>query len=58
MTVVLLILLGVLLAVILSGPVEALHRHKISRFISSPLIFFGVLAFLFLGGYLFLPDLS
>ena len=52
------ILLGVLLAVILSGPVEALHRHKVPRFISSPLIFFGVLALLTLGVYLFLPDLS
>ena len=57
-TVVLLILLGVLLAVILSGPVEALHRYKVPKAVSSPLIVVGTLAALFLVGYLFLPHLA
>jgi len=55
-SVVLLILLGVLLAMLLSGPVEALHRYKVPRVISSPLIVVGVLAAILLVGYLFLPQ--
>ena len=57
-SVVLLILLGVLLAVILSGPVEALHRYKVPKPISSPLIVVSVLAAVLLIGYLFLPQFS
>lgn len=57
-SVVLLILFGVLLAVILSAPVEALHRRKVPRAVSSPLIVLGILGILALVGYLFFPQLA
>lgn len=57
-TVVLLILLGVLLGVALSGPVEALYQWKIPRVVSSPLIVVSVLAALSLAGYLLFPQLG
>lgn len=57
-TVVLLLLLGVLLSVILSWPVETLHRHKVPRSVSSPLVVLGVLGLLTLAGYLFLSQLG
>ncbi len=53
---VLLMLLGVLLAVLLSAPVEALHRRKIPRGVSSPLIVVGTVAILILAVYLFFPE--
>jgi predicted PurR-regulated permease PerM len=53
---VLLMLLGVLLAVLLSAPVEALHRRKVPRGVSSPLIVVGTLAILILTVYLFFPE--
>ena len=55
---VLLLLLGVLLGVALSAPVEALRRWKVPRVVSSPLIVVGVLGALFLVGYLFLPHIG
>jgi len=55
---VLLLLLGVLLGVALSAPVEALRRWKVPRVVSSPLIVVGVLAALLLVGYLFRPQLG
>ncbi len=57
-TVVLLLLLGVLLAVALSAPVEALYRRKVPRSVSSPLVAFGALAFLLVPGYLFFPQIQ
>lgn len=57
-TVLLLLLLGVLLAVALSAPVEALHRCKLPRVVASPLVAIGILALLLLGGYVFFPELG
>ena len=57
-TVVLLLLLGVLLAVALSAPVEALYRRKVPRSVSSPLVAFGALALLLVPGYLFFPQIQ
>jgi predicted PurR-regulated permease PerM len=56
-TAVLVLLMGLLLAVALSGPVEMLHRHKVPRSVGTVLIFVGALAFLGLSGYLFFPEL-
>lgn len=49
---------GVLLAVALSGPVEALHRRKVPRSVSSASIAAGALAVLGVGGYLLAPGLD
>lgn len=49
---------GMLLAVALSGPVEALHRHKVPRPVGVGLISFLVAALLALGGYLLFPVLA
>ena len=54
-TAVLMLLTGLLLAVALSGPVEVLHRRKISRPLATGLILVGTLIFLGVGGYLLLP---
>lgn len=56
--VVLLILLGLLLAVALSAPVEALRRRKVPRPVSSPLVTVGILALLILVVYIFFPELQ
>lgn len=48
----LVLLAGLLLAVALSGPVEALHRRKVPRTVAS------VSVVLILGGYLLLPALA
>lgn len=53
---VLLLLLGVLLAVVLSAPVEALERRKVPRSVSSPLIVVGSLGAMALAVYLFFPE--
>ncbi len=52
------IMVGLLLAVALSGPVEALHRRKVPRAVASVSIFLGTLGFLALAGYLLLPVLA
>lgn len=57
-TVMLLLATGLLLAVALSGPVEALRRHKIPRAVSSALILTGVALIVLLGGWLLLPVLQ
>ncbi len=57
-TVVLVLLVGALLAVALSGPVEWLHRRKVPRPVASFSVVVGVLAALFLVGYLLLPVLA
>ncbi len=57
-TAMLVFLAGLLLAVALSGPVEALHRRKVPRAVASAAIVLGVLGVLGLGGYLFLPVLA
>ncbi len=57
-TITLTIMVGVLLAVALSGPVEALHRRKVPRPIATALIFLVAGALLGLGGYLLLPVLA
>lgn len=57
-TAVLVLLVGLLLAVALSGPVEALHRRKVPRAVASISIVLGMLALVALGGYLFVPVLS
>ncbi len=57
-TAVLVLLVGLLLAVALSGPVEALHRRKVPRAVASVSIVLGVLALVALGGYLFVPVLT
>jgi predicted PurR-regulated permease PerM len=54
---VLLLATGLLLAVALSGPVEALHRRKVPRPISVVSLVLGVVAALALAGYLLLPVL-
>ena len=55
---VLVLLMGLFLAVALSGPVEWLHRHKVPRAAASVLILAGILTVLILSGYLFLPTLE
>ncbi|MDQ4001516.1 MAG: AI-2E family transporter [Actinomycetota bacterium] len=57
-TIALTIMVGVLLAVALSGPVEALHRRKVPRVVATALIFLVAGALLGLGGYLLLPVLA
>ena len=57
-TSVLVLWVGVLLAVVLSGPVEALHRWKVPRSVSSVSILVSTLGVLALGGYLLLPSLA
>jgi predicted PurR-regulated permease PerM len=57
-TAVLVLLVGLLLAVALSGPVEALRRRKIPRAVASVSIVLGILAVGSLGGYLFVPVLA
>lgn len=57
-TAALVIAVAVLLAVALSGPVEALHRRKVPRTVAAVSIVLGLLAVLGLGGYLFLPVLA
>lgn len=54
---VLLLATGLLLAVALSGPVEALHRRKVPRPVSVAGLVSGVAAALALAGYLLLPVL-
>jgi predicted PurR-regulated permease PerM len=56
-TATLMLLVGFLLAVALSGPVEALHRRKVPRPIASISIFLGILVLVMAGGYLFFPVL-
>ena len=51
-------MVGVLLAVALSGPVEALHRRKVPKAIATALIFLVAVALLGLGGYLLVPVLA
>ncbi len=57
-TIVLLLATGVLLAVALSAPVEALHRRKVPRPVAVALMVAIVLALLSLGAYLLLPVLA
>ncbi len=57
-TIALLLSTGLLLAVALSGPVEALRRHKVPRGLSSALILIGFALILVLGGWLLLPVLQ
>ena len=51
-TIALTLCVGLLLAVALSGPVEALHRRKVPRAAATALVFL-MAGVLFLGGYLF-----
>src|SRR5918992_5182245 len=55
---VLLLATGLLLAVALSAPVEALHRRKVPRPAAVALMVVIVLAVLGTGGYLLLPVLA
>ena len=57
-TTVLLLATGVLLAVALSAPTEALYRRKVPRAISVALIFLAGVAVLGAGGYLLFPVLA
>lgn len=57
-TILLLLAAALLLAVILSAPVEALHRRKLSRPAATGLIVLGVVAVLALGGFLLFPVLA
>ena len=57
-TIALTIMVGVLLAVVLSGPVEALHRRKVPRGIATALICLLAAVLSGLGGYLLLPVLA
>ncbi len=57
-TAVLVLLMGLLLAVALSGPVEMMHRRRVPRPVATVLIFVGALVLLGLGGYLFFPALQ
>ncbi|MDP8973274.1 MAG: AI-2E family transporter [Actinomycetota bacterium] len=57
-TAVLVLLVGLLLAVALSGPVEALHQRKVPRIVASVAIILSILAVFGLGGYLFVPVLT
>jgi predicted PurR-regulated permease PerM len=52
-TVVLSLAIGALLAVAVSGPVEALHRRKVSRSLATALVFLGGAGVVGLGVYLF-----
>lgn len=54
----LLLAAGLLLAVALSAPVEALHRRKVPRTVSAALIFLAGVAVLGVGGYLLFPVLA
>lgn len=57
-TIFLVIATGLLLAVILSGPVEILGRHKVPRVISSVSILVALVLILVLGGWLLMPVLE
>lgn len=57
-TAVLILLVGLLLAVALSGPVEALHRRKVPRTVASISIVLGIMGLLAGGAYLFVPVLA
>ncbi len=57
-TIALTIMVGTLLAVALSGPVEALHKRKVPRATATALILSLAGALLGLGGYLLLPVLA
>ncbi len=57
-TSVLMLGVGMLLAVALSWPVEALHRRKVPRSVASVSIALGVMAVLVAGGYLLFDDLA
>ncbi len=57
-TAALVLLVSLLLAVALSGPVEALHRRKVPRLVTSVSIVLGVLAVVVLVVYLFVPVLT
>jgi predicted PurR-regulated permease PerM len=58
-TAILVLLVGILLAVALSGPVEWLHqRQKVPRLVASILIMGTILGLVGLSGYLFLPTLA
>lgn len=56
--IILLLALGLLFAVALSAPVEALHRRKVPRPVALALILAIVLAILSLGAYLLFPTLA
>jgi predicted PurR-regulated permease PerM len=57
-TVALMLATGLLLAIVLSGPVEILHRHKVPRMISSVAILGTLALVLALGWWLLLPVLE
>jgi len=57
-TIILLLLLGLLLSVALSGPVEALHRRKVPRVWGTVITATGLLVPPGLGGYLLYPALA
>lgn len=57
-TALLLLGVGLLLAVALSAPVEALHHRKVPRPAATGIVFLGVPAALGLGSYLLLPNLE
>ncbi len=57
-TIALTIMVGLLLAVAISEPVEALHRRKVPRVVATALIFLVAASLLGLGGYLLLPVLA
>ncbi len=57
-TIALLIVTGLLLAVALSGPIEALNQRKVPRMLSAILIFAGGFILLGLGGVLLYPILE
>ena len=57
-TTALLLATGLLLAVVLSAPVEALHRRKVPRAVSVALIFLAGVVALGGGGYLLYPALA
>ncbi len=57
-TAALVLLVSLLLAVALSGPVEALHRRKVPRLVASVSIVLGILAIMVLVVYLFVPVLT
>jgi predicted PurR-regulated permease PerM len=52
------LLVGLLLAVALSGPVESFHRRKILRVVASVAIILSIVAIFCLGGYLFVLVLT
>ncbi len=57
-TAVLVLLVGLLLAVALSGPVEALYRRKVPRPVASVSVIAGILAVMAFGIYLMVPVLA